>query len=102
MIPYFKISAIAIALSVLTLASCDKKSSCDNAVKGTLKDLTGLDGCGMVIELKNGDKLEPSNLSDFNIELNDGQKVWVEYHSIWAASICMVGEAVEIDCLGER
>jgi hypothetical protein len=64
--------------------------------------MTGLDGCGMVIELENGDKLEPTNLSNFEIDVEDGKKIWVEYHGVWMASICMVGEVVEVDCIGER
>jgi len=93
---------VGIAISLLTLTSCEKESDCPNAVKATFTDLTGLDGCGMVIELENGDRIEPVNLSDFEIDVEDGKKIWVEYHSFSGASICMVGEIVEIDCIGER
>ena len=98
----FKLISSVLVVLVLLTASCDKASDCDNAVKAKFKDLTGLDGCGMVIELSNGDRLEPTNLSDFQINVDDGQKIWVEYHVISGGSICMVGEIVEIDCIGER
>ena len=72
--------------------------------KATIKDYTGLDGCGIVIELENGDAIEPVNLTDFSssVSISDGQKVWVKYHSISAVSICMVGQIVQIDELRER
>ncbi|MFT6922193.1 MAG: hypothetical protein ACJA1C_001195 [Crocinitomicaceae bacterium] len=98
----FKLIIVSLGVLVLLSTSCDKASNCDNAVKAELKDLTGLDGCGMVIELSNGDRLEPTNLSDFSINIADGQKIWVEYHVTSGASVCMVGEIVEIDCIGER
>ena len=89
------------ALSFL-IFSCSK--SHEGMTKATLKDYTGLDGCGMVIELENGDKIEPTNLTEFSssVSIADGQKVWVKYHSISAASICMVGPIVQIDELEER
>ncbi len=76
----------------------------EGMTKATLKDYTGLDGCGIVIELENGDVLEPTNLTEFSssVSIADGQKVWVKYHSISAASICMVGPIVQIDELEER
>ena len=41
----------------------------------------GLDGCSWMIELNNGTKLEPTNLNDFNINLQENQKIWVVYHT---------------------
>jgi hypothetical protein len=89
------------ALSFL-IFSCSK--SHEGMTKATIKDYTGLDGCGMVIELENGDEIEPSNLNSFSssISITDGQKIWVKYHEIGGASICMVGPSVEIDEMEER
>ena len=87
---------------VLHLSGCNK-STCENAQKAKFKDLTGLDGCGMVIELPNGSYLEPTNLNEMDIEMTDGKKIWVSYHSLPnMASICMVGDIVEIDCIAPR
>ena len=68
----------------------------------TIEDYTGLDGCGLVVKLTTGEVLEPMNLNDFNITPTDGMKVWVKYHEVAGASICMVGPIVEIDCLAKR
>jgi hypothetical protein len=90
-----------IALLFSTMTACDK-GDCNNAVKAEFKDLTGFDGCGMLIELPNGDRLEPLNLNEFDITPVDGQKIWVEYHTVSMASICMVGPTIEIDCISKR
>ena len=89
-------------LLLLFLTGCSKSNS--GMLKGKLHDYTGLDGCGMLIDLDNGTTLEPTNLSNFqdNVNLVDGQKVWVKYHEISAGSICMVGKVVEIAELENR
>ena len=93
----------SISLITLLLLACNK-NKCSHSVKAELKDLSVLDGCGFVIELKNGNKLEPLNLSDFDIDLNDGKKIWVSYHltTKMIATACMVGDIVEIECLTNR
>jgi len=90
-----------LAVSLL-LFSCSK--SHDGMQKATLKDLTGLDGCGILIELENGTKLEPTNLSVYSndVSIEDGKKVWIKYHEVEMASICMVGPMIVIDELEER
>ena len=68
-----------------------------------IKDATGTGGCGMVIELSNGEILEPKNLSDFNINAEDGKKIWLSYHLVQTGGTnCMIGDVVEIDCITER
>jgi hypothetical protein len=86
---------------LLIFSACDR-TSCENAQAATIEDYTGLDGCGLVIKLQNGEVLEPINLNDFNITPTDGMKVWVKYHEVGMMSICMVGPTVEIDCLAKR
>ncbi len=91
--------------------------TCDNAVLATVKDLTGLDGCGFVFELADGTKLEPqmlfycgtpplpkdvteNPLDDF--QWVDGKQVRIAYEEIpEVASICMAGKIVKITCLEE-
>jgi len=87
--------------SLLLFSSCEG-SSCENAKAATIEDYTGLDGCGLLLKLTTGEVLEPMNLNDFNITPTDGMKVWVKYHEVAGASICMVGPIVEIDCLAKR
>jgi hypothetical protein len=83
----------------------------------TVRDLTGLDGCGFVFELEDGNRLEPlrilycgtpsapnetkdNPLLDF--EFVDGKKVMINYEILPNyGSICMVGPIVKIKCISE-
>ncbi len=71
-------------------------------VEGIVKDYTGLDGCGFIIELENGDKLEPAQVLDSNFVFYDGQKVIFTYTELKdVGSICMVGKIVKIETIRE-
>ena len=114
------LTTFCIVLSLLFI-SCDEEQpvviTCDNAVLATVKDLTGLDGCGFVFELADGTKLEPQMLFFcgtpplpkevtenplYNFQWVDGKQVRIAYEEIPdAASICMVGKIVKITCLEE-
>jgi hypothetical protein len=88
-----KIFCVALTLAVFT--SCNKKCNCDT--EGTLKNYAGLDGCGWVIELDGkSEKLEPTNIDKFGIELSDGKKIKFSYKETGGMSICMVGKVAEI------
>lgn len=89
-------------ISCLVFAfSCSKESGCNNTEHVILRNLTGLDGCGWVLQLDDGSKLEPQNLNDFEIEYVEGKSLHVSYTEIDGASICMVGQIVKINCLVE-
>ncbi len=94
-------------------------TSCKPGVLATVKDLTGLDGCGFVFELSDGSKLEPvrpfircgtpplpKEVTEdplYNFQFVDGKKVRIAYEEITeAASICMVGKVVKITCIEEN
>ena len=63
----------------------------------TLRDYTGLDGCGWVIEADEGDVLEPLNLGEFISDLDPGMRLTIEYQEEGGfASICMVGPIVTL------
>jgi hypothetical protein len=99
--------------------SCDESDSgglCPGAVSATVRNLTGLDGCGFVFVLKDGTKLEPLLLAYcgtpplseeitedplFDFEWVDGKKVFITYEVTKAGSYCMVGPVVKITCLSE-
>ena len=101
----FNQKLLVLGLIVVTIAihSCNKESECENSHSAKLVDMTGLDGCSWMIELNNGTKLEPTNLNDFNINLQQNQKIWVVYHTAaQMASICMHGEIVTVDCISKR
>jgi hypothetical protein len=91
-----------------------KKSNCTTFA--TVRDLTGLDGCGFVFELADGTRLEPLRLlycgtpplprevTDdplYNFVFAEGKKVQIGYEQTKALSICMVGPMVKITCLEE-
>lgn len=64
--------------------------------KGIVRDYTGLDGCGYIIELPDGERLEPFYI-DSSVVLFDGQHILVKYSLLSDhASICMVGNPARI------
>lgn len=80
-------------LVVASLAACDKKEELPEKA-GTLQSLV-LDGCTYVIVLEDGTRLEPVANSS-GVELLPNKPFVVRYRGKPAASICMVGETVEI------
>lgn len=116
--PWLQHSLYAL-LYVLSLVVLGSMTSCsDNAglpednncgTKATVKNLTGLDGCGYVLELENGQKLEPildapsATPSIKGVSLRDGMRVTIAYRVLEdRVSICMVGKVVEITCLKQE
>ncbi len=100
------------------LVSCEEQAvgaRCE--ITATVRDLTGLDGCGFVFELADGTRLEPQRIGYcgtpplpkevtedplYDFEFVDGKVVTIGYEEILdAASICMVGKIVKITCLSE-
>ncbi|MCC6413325.1 MAG: hypothetical protein IT270_16805 [Saprospiraceae bacterium] len=91
-----------VMLALFLVAGCCKPPDdmpCDSSQVVTLKDFTGLDGCGFVLILADSTVLEPTNLNAFVSTPSDGQSVSVTFHEVNTFSICMVGPMVEIDCL---
>ena len=92
--------SIVVFLAILFIFSCQKEDILPS--KGyedvTLKNLTGLDGCGFVFATNNNSKsLEPINLGDFLINYKDGDKFWLKYKiAEGQRSICMVGDIITI------
>lgn len=90
--------------------SCSEDETSDCSVSATVRDLTGLDGCGFVFELEDGSRLEPiiyyyiqHEPSDplSNFQFVDGKKVMIDYEVTDRGSVCMVGQVVRITCLTE-
>jgi hypothetical protein len=110
-----------LALLSLMIWSCEDEQltvvTCDEGVVATIRDLTGLDGCGYVFELQDGTKLEPQILAYcgtpplpkevtdnplYNFEMQDGKIVRIGYEEVPDMySICMVGKSVRITCIEE-
>ncbi len=110
------IAIMVILLSALACEPEEAKISQDCTYTATVVDLEGLDGCGFVFQLDNGDYLEPmwrwgwcgtpplpkeateDPLYDFTFI--EGQRVRLGFEPAEEmGSICMVGEQVYITCL---
>ncbi len=92
---------IFLSLSLIHTACNDGKLFLGET-EGIVKDYTGLDGCGFIIELSNGDRLEPAQVVDSSFVFYDGQKVIFTYTELKdVGSICMVGKIVRIESIRE-
>lgn len=96
----FKLFLLTISASLL-LTGCPEKG-CKNGIPGMLLDYTGLSGCKWVIQLKNGERLEPVNLHEFDLVPADSMIVHITYtEAPTMMSICMVGKMIEITCIAK-
>ncbi len=91
-----------ILISLLFIISCEGKNEdliCDT--KATLRDYNGLDGCGFVLVLEDGEVLEMGEFDEEPIfQFIDGMEVSISYEKTQGmASICMVGAIVRIICM---
>ena len=91
-----------ILIGLLFIISCeDKDETLDCDIKATLRDYTGLDGCGFVLVLDNGEVLEMGGFDEEpDFQFNDGMEVSISYDEMQGmATICMVGTIVRIMCM---
>lgn len=89
-----------LALVIITLTSCNSNVKCENCITGKLIDMSSLDGCTWLIELENGERLNPINIFEFDLEKTDGLKVYLKYEKVDnIATICMSGKAVKLFCI---
>jgi hypothetical protein len=102
--------------AALVFFQCESESGPDCSVQATVRDLTGFDGCGIVLELEDGTRLEPLRLIRCGTPpqakqaeqdpldgfvFYDGQLVTIGYEETESPSICMVGPVVRITCISE-
>ena len=110
---------VAVFMTLVLFSSCTDEGlrvSCTEGVTATVRDLSGLDGCGYVFELKDGTRLEPYRLGYcgtpplpkevtedplYNFEWVDGKQVVIGFEAVDGVGICMVGPMVKITCLEE-
>jgi hypothetical protein len=92
-----------LAVSALAFGACKKNNGCSRSEKAVVKDFSDSDTCGIVFQLEDGSKLEPTNLAEFaGLEYNHGDLVWISWKEASGASTCGIGEIVEIRCVSER
>lgn len=87
-------------IALITFSACNAPEH-EGEMLAILHNYTGLDGCGWVLEIDNGKILEPTNLSTFPIQLEEGKSLYITYTLVEGGSICMVGDLVEIQTLTE-
>ena len=87
------IYSVILSIAPILFSNCSKSSL--EYTPGTVKDYTGLDGCGLVIVLDNGKNLEPVSLPS-GITLIPDRRVEVKYKNVEMATNCMVGYTVKI------
>ncbi len=115
---------VFVAMVVTIFVGCEeanvegRKKRTDCTIPATIVDLSGLDGCGYVFELENGERLEPRIIFEcygpngggdpglidplIDYEFVHGKKVLIEYTVIPnGVGTCQAGTAVRITCLTE-
>lgn len=99
----YKLLILLSCFFLLTAQKCKQKNGSQNAdcqVMGTIKDFQGLDGCGFMIVLENGEKLQPVQSADANLELTNGLNIKFSYEEVTnQVGICMAGKMVKITCI---
>lgn len=93
--------ATIVGIVILSMVySCETNNCCEGAETGIIKDYSSLDGCTFMVELNDGEKLQVINLNDFDVKIEDGNKISISYYKTEAmAGICMAGKMVEADCI---
>ena len=86
---------------LLSLTACDQKDLAgpECSTPATVRDFTRLSGCGSVLELRNGQRLEPWGERWVEFPKVDGQRMTVTYREAPAASSCLAGKVTEVDCI---
>lgn len=81
----------------------DKNGRADCLNQATFQDFTGLDGCGFLLILQDGqseERLEAVNLADFDVVPTEGMEVCIDFTDATdAASICMAGRLIELQSI---
>lgn len=115
-----KALVLIFALCFLFAGCSEENVSTDStcSTPATVRDLSGLDGCGWVFELTDGAKLMPflprtcgtpplpeemtvDPLSNF--EYVDGKQVTINYEIMTdMGTACMAGKVVKITCISDR
>lgn len=78
----------------------EEKTTAKCATNGIVRNMAGLDGCGFLIELEDGRKVEPVVMEDKSFKFKDGQKIRFTYEQEREMmSVCMGGMTVRVTCI---
>ncbi|MEO9531667.1 MAG: hypothetical protein ABJG68_12880 [Crocinitomicaceae bacterium] len=99
---YLILGSIVAGFAALT--ACNKNNGCPNSSeKATVRVFEDNDSCDVLFQLEDGTKLEPTNLSEFQVlDYEEGMWVWVKYKPASGASKCGLGDIVKLKCVSER
>ena len=98
------------------LFNCTDENSVEQpcSTPATVRDFTGLDGCGFVLELESGKILIPLRIGYcgtpplpkeitedplYDFDWEDGKRVMIDYTIEDMANICMTGQVAKINCI---
>ena len=102
----YKVFTIAIISLVLTSGTGVDGGGCNSGnadcdYYATVIDMTGLDGCGYMLLLRDGTKLLPANIDEYQDQLSEGLVVKISYTSLDdQMSICMAQDVIgRVTCL---
>lgn len=100
-----KITIYLFILVFLSATSCKVKEKHEinlvppNAILVKVIDFSDLDGCTMMLEMENGDKLQPLNLPEKFSKA--GMQLFITYKYSEGISICMSGKLVQLNYISE-
>jgi hypothetical protein len=97
-------NAVRVAVLLATAAAgtaCHRgPSAAACGTPATVRDLSGLDGCGKVLELADGARLLPAGPAWQGFAATDGQRVTIAYTPLAGMmTTCMAGKSVTITCI---
>jgi hypothetical protein len=99
-IRYAPLLAVCLLAAIAGCQKADDAPGC--GTPATVRNLTGLDGCGYVLQFDNGQRLEPHGTLWQSFAKHDGERVTISYESEPSFSICMVGDGVKLTCIQGR
>jgi hypothetical protein len=87
-----------ILILLFSILSCQKEDLTppENYESVFLRDLTGLGGCTLVLQKRDNEYLEPTNLDEFDVQFEVGKEYWIIYENPSSGSYCMVGDVVQL------
>jgi hypothetical protein len=111
-----KTIVVAVAVLMMGLFKCKGSEKAAEYVpvgcseKASVVDFTGLDGCGLMLVLENGARLNPEKRQYFvapkkeddplyYFTLTAGDKVKISYKETNGVNACMAGKTVFITCI---
>jgi hypothetical protein len=90
-----------LALAMISFSACEKNNGCSRSEKATVFDFSDTDTCGIVFRLEDGNYLEATNLNEFQA-WEEGDLVWISHKETAGASVCGLGDVIEIRCVVAR